>query len=619
MAFVNLGAMPSARAEQCVSFDTLAGGLNLWELDYRLDLNESPEMKNLMWRDGVLNCRDGQVFYSRDEGLGAGHALWDRPFRGRLIAHIGTGLYSFEPARGARPALLCEGLPELRGSFFTYGEALYYKTRGAYIEISGGTGEELCARSVAGYVPITVINAAPEDGSGDLYQPENRLSGGKTVWYNAAEGVTEYHLPARDVESIDKVEVDGVPLGEEAYSADLEAGVVRFSEAPPVTDPPTNNTVRITYTKANPQAMQSIMDCLYAETYGGTGALCVVMAGCTAQPNAFFWNGNNIAMDPGYFPMSQYQLAGDSNDPIRGFGKQQSYLIIFKENAVGRASISTQTIDERLYIDLPYVPINSLIGCDLPWTIRLVENNLVWCNTRKGVHMLRDSSAAYENNVLCLSLKVNGSETVNGLLKDVRLSGAELSCACDDDHRYWLTANGHAWVWDYKLSKYSEPSWFYWTNINALAYATDLGEVYHLDGAGRLSHFEQVYADYDGPIEKVYRFATQHFGGYDRLKNVNSVLLVMRSDTNARVTVRYITDYGTRTDGTVMGGNNWLLHPRNLAFRSLKGRGFAETFRRRPMCRRVRHFTMRLENNLVGQDLSIVSAQIFYTYMGKVR
>ena len=33
---------------------------------------------------------------------------------------------------------------------------------------------------------MTLINADPESAAGDLYQPENRLSAEKTVWFNAA-------------------------------------------------------------------------------------------------------------------------------------------------------------------------------------------------------------------------------------------------------------------------------------------------------------------------------------------------------------------------------------------------------------------------------------------------
>ena len=62
-----------------------------------------------------------------------------------------------------------------------------------------------------------------------------------------------------------------------------------------------------------------------------------------------------------------------------------------------------------------------------------------------------------------------------------------------------------------------------------------------------------------------------------------------------------------------------MLSPRNLSFRSLRGRGFASVFRRKCRCRGVRHFTMRLHNDRVGQDLSVVSAQVFYNDQGRQR
>lgn len=621
--YVSLSALPDAKPEYAITFESLNGGLNLWELDYRLDANESPEMQNLMWRDGALNCRDGQVWLDSSRGRGVGLTLYSQLFHGHGFAHIGDKLYYFDPTlESVAMTELTNGLPETRGTFFQYDGALYYKTRGAYVKVVYSSAEPVgfSASDVEGYVPITVINASPENGSGDLYQPENRLSAGKTVWYNAVENIADYYLPVRGIDSVDAVVVDGETLIEgEDYTVDLLGGVVNFTTAPPVTEPPTNNTVRITYKKVNPEAYNSIMDCPYAETYGGTGALCIVMGGCAAQPNAYFWNGNNVAMDAGYFPMAQYQLAGDTEDAITGFGKQQSYLIIFKTHSIGRSTLGTETIGDRLYIDMPYVAINSRIGCDLPWTIQLIENNLVWCNTEQGVHVLKDSSSALENNIDCLSRKVNGSLRVRGLLADVRAAGGAVTCSCDDDHRYWVVTNTHAWVWDYELSSYQKPAWFYFTNIRGVAFAKEQDELYHIDPEGRLTKFQRVFADYDGPIEKRYRFATQLFNGYDRLKNVNSVIIVMRSDTNALVRLMYISDYEQREDLTPLSSYTWILVPRDLTFRSLAGRGFASVFRRRPACRRIRHFTMRLENNVAGQDLSIVSAQIFFNYQGRQR
>lgn len=601
------------KKEYVHSFPALTGGLNLWELDYRLRGEESPAMENLMWREGALNCRDGQMWVN-DTALGTGFAAYERLFRGFIVAHIGEKLYSFDPEEGTAAELI-GGLSGIAGSFFLYGEKLYYKTRGSYTAVSYTNGA-LSADPVAGYVPVTVVNASPGTGAGDIYQPENRISAGKTVWYNAESGVSIYKLPAENIDSVDSVSVDGAALSAADYTADLTAGTVTFNTAPPVYDPPVNNTVRITYSKADSDAMNSVMDCNSACVYGGTGSLCVVMGGSLAQPNAYFWNGNNIAMDATYFPMAQYQLAGGSHNAVTGFGRQQSYLIVFQERAVGRTCVQTAEIEGRTYIDMPYTAINSEVGCDLPGSVRLVENNLVWATEKGGVYTLSDSSSAYEMEVRCISRKVNGSSARLGLLADLR-SGAAASA--DDGQRYLLCANGHVWAWDYGLSGPSDPSWFLWTDIDAAAFIREGGSLWHINSAGQLSLFVRAFADYSRPIRKLYRFAPQHFGSYERLKNINTVLISCRSDTNTVTELRYITDGENRSDESPLRTMNWLLWPRNLEYRSLRGRGFAEVFRRRPLCRRVRHFTMELENNELGQDLSVVSAQIFYTFQGRQR
>ena len=624
--------MPSPNRERSMNYGNLAGGLNIFELDYRLRTNESPDMKNLVWKDGCLNSRNGQVWVDSTDRT-TGYAAYDSWFHGAIFFHAGTSIYWIDPEaeNPVATAIYTNVAMTKRGTFFLYDTKLYYKAPGVYVQITH-SGTTFTAANVVGYVPTTYINCSPSNGAGTAYQPENRISSEKTLEYNAESGVTAYHLPVLAT-SVTKVVVDGVEKSSPAdYTYDSTTGVVTFTTAPPVTVPPTNNTVKITYSLANADAMNNIMDCPYAAVYGGTGSLCIVVGGCTAQPNAYFWNGNNIAMDPTYFPMTQYQLAGDSSDPITGFGKQQSYLVILKKRTVGRTMISTQYVSTgdaalgvsndsgRLTIDLPYIQINDKIGCDLPWSIQLIENNLVWCNTEQGVHYLKDSSSAYENNIVCLSHKVNGSKTRHGLLYDMRHADPDKVSSCDDTRKYWVVADGHAWVWDYSLSEYKDPSWFLFTNINAMAFIVKEEDVWHVDGKGRITHFERTFADYNSQsIEKVYQFATQYFGTYDNLKNVNSIIITMRSDTNGTSTLQYITDYERRYDLTPLKVRHWLLTPRNLKYRSLAGRGFAEVFRRRPMCRRVRHYTMRLENNTIGEDLSIVSAEVFFNLQGKDR
>ena len=689
---------PDPPKEKTIVFKNLAGGLNLLELDYRMDANESPNMKNLWWRDGLLGCRDGQDFVF-DQTLGTGHCCYERLFWEHAVLHIGDGLYAGIPGPEMTLQKLCGGLPELRGTFLRYQDALLYKTKGVFKTITWN-GAALEAADVVPYVPVTVINCGA-DGSGDLYQPENRLSPQKTVWYNTAReirsvgftangsakafsyatedeepvasveqvyvgttlmdpteytlsednrtvtfdtapgsgeivsviftvGVRVYHLPVTEVDSIDSVLLDGEPA--EGWTADPAAGTITFELAPPAQTPAVNNTLQVTYTKENPDACKSIMDCRYGCSYGGTGGAVLVLAGSENQPNACFWNGGHIAMDPGYFPASYYNLVGDNLEAVTGFGQQAGYLVVFKEHAVGRCLLGSETIGDRAYLTLHYTPVNSVLGCDLPWTIQTVENNLVWCSTYAGVCRLEDTTAALENQVRCISRKVNGCQGRSGLLELVRQ--AEIVCSLNDGERYWVAADGQVFLWDYTLSAPSDPSWFYFTDIPAVDFfrgdSLDRGfddtlpysgarRVFHLDRQGRITRFVRTFRDYDAPIEKVYQFATQVFDSYERLKHVTRLRIATRSDTDAEIRICYCTDHGDRWDKTPIVSRSWHLTPRDLGRRALAVRRFAQVALRKPGCRHVHHFALRLENAVAGCDMSVVSAEVTARLLGRTR
>lgn len=595
----------------------LAGGLNLQELDYRLDPDESPEMRNLWWQDDVLQCRDGQIYLSDDTSLGTGFTCSKLPYFDETFFHIGTGLYHGHREQGAMSLhKLIDGIPENRGTFFRYQDALVYKNKGGFYQINYD-GSTFTAKSVLddAYTPVVVINASPVNGSGSMYQPENRISNRKTVWYNA-DGSTEYKLPVSDISAVTKVVVDGEELTD-GYSVDLTAGKVTFTSAPPTTEPATNNTVQITYDKPNADAENAIMDCEYAIVAGGNTNLCVILGGCDAQPNAVFWNSNdNLAMNLGYWPMSYYNLVGDTEDAVTGFGKQYSTLVVLKEHSIGKLTFSVEDLDGRNSISFVYEDVNSHVGCDLPWTIQLVENNLVFANSYRGIHVLRSSSSAFENNVDCISEKVNGNGA--GMLHDLR--AASVVTSFDDDTRYWVCADGVCYAWDYTISGMADPSWFYFTNIPAVCFFhDDSHKMYHLDGQGRVSAFERVFSDYGMAIDKLYRFPTQLLGGYDRLKDILYILLSIRSDTDSDIDIKYESDYETRYDMTPVRTYSYRLSPRNLARRCLSTERYAFVAKRKPGCRHIRHFAMTLSNNNTGEDLAIVSMQIFYRFQGRER
>lgn len=698
--YVSLTHLPTPKREYVTTFQNLYGGLNTFELDYMLKKNESPDLVNMQWADGSLGCRPGQAWVD-DKKRGRGHAISPSVYYGSAFAHIGTKLYRWEVG-GADGFVEAADLASMkhgggadeRGTFFRYQEHLLYKAPGLFIRITYSDGSftvtDVCEDA---YTPITVINADWRNGAGDLYQPENRLSGAKTVWYNAGldkgeitfsgdgqkvnfdlgsiEGfhavtdvsvngastagwyvtgaslvlykapeagsnnvrvsytaeVKAYTLPVYPVDSIESVTVDGVTLDASAYSVDLVRGIVTLAESATVTTPFTGNTVRITYKKANDDAFNSVMDCPYAIVYGGNQNICIVAAGCKAQPNAFFWNGNNIAMDESYWPMEQYNLGGDTEDPITGFGKQQGYLVIFKDHSIGKGEMTFTTLDlnaenARKVIEIDYTSINAKVGCDLPWTIQLVENNLVFCNTEQGIHFIRDSSAAYENNIIGISRKVNGTPARVGILAKLReLDSAVDVVGFDDDERYWLVIGSDVYVWDYIVSTQDDPSFFYYTNIRGRGFLR--GEdrtIYHLDPDGRLTRLAPgLCMDYGKAIYKRYVFPAQFFDSYDRLKDVTRCIFSVRPTGSTKLRITYRTDHEERTDLTDVNVMTWALAPRNLALRNLASTRFAEVAIRRPGCRHVRHFQMMLENDEPGRDMGVTFAQLFYKYQGRDR
>lgn len=396
---------------------------------------------------------------------------------------------------------------------------------------------------------------------------------------------------------------------------------VRIDPAPKP-DSKASSTVEIIYSCDNPDAYSAVMDCKYAFSGGGKDSLCILLGGCPSQPNAVFWNSNDsVSMNPAYFPMSYYNLVGDTEDAVTGFGRQYSDLIVFKERSIHKLEYDTQTLDGRELISFTAKPVNAKTGCDLPWTIQLIENNLVFCNTYTGAHILLSSSAAYENNVASLSLKVNeGRHELPGLLPFVRNGVDDAGSyvySFDDDHRYWLVYGGTAFLWDYEVSSYTEPSWFCFTQLGGSVFFRDAAHNTYIVGdipkmpvstVGGLTRFKSgLYSDYGRPIYKHYQFAVQTLGSFTRQKDVVQVVFALPGDVPASVNLGYLTDLGARDDTTPLD----VIPPTQITGINPLGPVIAV---RRPDCRHVRSFSMTLKDNTADKGLAIVSAQVFYKY-----
>ena len=136
-----------------------------------------------------------------------------------------------------------------------------------------------------------------------------------------------------------------------------------------------------------------------------------------------------------------------------------------------------------------------------------------------------------------------------------------------------------------------------------------------------------------------------NFGSYDNRKNVNSVIVTLGAYEEENTELWYLTDYETRKDLTnlevveeeysrsqsvPLARKETAAYAPGTPSELNDGEGQAvgtrpqstrvpAVFRRRPMCRRVLHFTMKLINSNLNEDFELVGAQVFYNLQGRLR
>lgn len=744
--FISLSRLPAPPKEYQKVFQDFSGGVSTKRLPTEIRDNQCCVLENMLWENGMLQSRRGtELLPVDDSDVYENHdtiarAMYDRPWHGRYIfaTEYATGGLAAYDAVNKRFEFLhsavFDGDPVAwaeKGSFFQFGEKLYYKNKKTYVEFSyDEQKDEITCADVQAYVPIVQINTSAS-GAGDLYQPENRLSDTKEIWFNADPGYrvvemecngesTTYDLSYVRLKSntADEalLEVSELYVGAALmvqgsdYTVDLDTGRITFTTAPAVglkitarikvtahryylPDPYKNvtfkkvvvngeewsaasgsgmpstkektygigsvgasgvrahlffgdnlgayndaagnaNMIHVVFSTDNSAVRRPIEGCHVAGTYGASGVEqnCIVMAGYDGQPNAIFWSGNDQnGPNPGYFPVDQYNLTGEYSDKVTAFGRQQDKLVIFQQNRISAATYAFTEIDGRLNVSLNIKTINDKIGCDLPATVQLVDNNLVWCSTKHGALYLKDSTYAYETLVVGISGNVNDSNTnavnieqntMQGLLKDLRSAPENTICSADDGSRYWVFAGDKAYVWDYSIQGYTgnteKLSWFYVTGIESVAWATsEEGELiglrerlrYNDDGYSCwLMHFGDGFSDVDAPFKRVVCPQIQIFGTYEYLKHVKKVVFCMSSENESRVGVEYLTDYGAHADATPLD---------NLIEHETAHRPNAVRIRRLPGLQ-TRQFGVVLSGR-DDTDITLISMQMVYSYLGGFR
>lgn len=593
---------------------SLNGGINLQYNEGTLDITQSPLMENLNADDrGTLAKRFGQTFvFSNDIGTGAINGIYNN-FKGFTIIAHGTKLYKQEGSNN--PTEIYSGLANSKAFLFVFNGLLYLINGTDYIKYDGTTVSD-----VIPYIPTITLGRKPDGLESTLNEPLNLLGSGFTDSFTPDGTSTEYKLSFDNLDATPvKAIVNNVEILEgSGLTVNRVTGKVVFSVAP--ADTKTPNSVKITAHKTNAAGVQQILKCKKGIEFSSS----MWLYGNEEYKNRIWKTGLTDKMEANYFPATGYRsfsAIGYGDEAITGACTQYDKLIIFKEKSIHFTYAETQSDGS---VGFPIKLLNSQVGCDVPGSIQLVNNNPTFCNTSSGVFIIVSTQIEGEKNVINVSQNINGISERPGLLQE-DLTSLKNATSIDFGQKYYLCVGEKCYVWDYDISfsinKSDKLTWFLYTNIKASEFFTLNNDIcYTHKERGNIVKFINALNDFGQPIKSVWRSKLIDFSRPDYLKNVKALWITTR--TNSVMTIKYYNEKNELVDSAQLetkdvASFSWDTFNWNKF--TWKVYRFPPTIKRKIKMKKIVYFQLELSNNVINENLSIISLTLEYELTKKVK
>lgn len=377
---------------------------------------------------------------------------------------------------------------------------------------------------------------------------------------------------------------------------------------------------------------------------GINGGTRLFLSGSEKNKNLLAWSDLD---NPTYFSENNYAYVGAATQRITALEKQSDMLVIFKENElfytvyVEGESYSAKDVRDGKVIDVttlsatfPMIQIHSELGCNIPSSIKLCGDRLVWACKDRHVYMLKSANQYSNCNISPISKMI---DRALAKVTDDELNNAK---ACMYKGHYLLSFGTKTFVLNYdyyyfrNLPSYSDSNraqkklmWYLWElpefddKVYSWDYISTTDECYILvchdnDSTGSVVavHMFDDTVNYDSvqslenkayPIKSVLQTKLFDFGIPERFKKIEQVYMGFGEKTE-KARIEYVTDRG-RVDGGIVeiGGESDEYSPE-----------YIKTKRFLPAVNRALKFGIRLESE--GR-IALDEILIKYKFMGVTR
>lgn len=613
------------------------GGINLKDLEFEQEVNQSPYLLNVMYRNGAFGKRYGQEIYSTytDEIYSIIHYSDD------VFVHSGSKIYKGQTE-------VASGMPLTKGLFIVYAQKLYYLISSGFYEFDGTS-----FNTINSYVPEFMINCKPDGSTGaDQIDSLNILGTKFKIVFNGEANVTVYK--AGSYTKIDNQELADWSIRPKIWVEDVETSAftvdsanktITFNTAPP--EGSMNVVMEFTMvTGLLDTEKNQILNSKFYDTFGGANNSRLFVAG---SGNSKYYYSQ--AYDISYFPENNFATLGNTEEDITGFGRQYNVLIVFKPREIYSIysyteTSSTTVMEENIGMEsFRSQLVNASIGCDAPYSIQIINNLLTWFNSREGICTLVSTNIQDERNVRIISRNIERTNNfgVKGIL-DFNEDPANVQSA-DYNNKYFIVfpTEGMCFMWDYEIAPYRystsggetnprELDWFLFDHFyvkrflkvgKQLIYASS-----HSSFKTSLIKLNASFLDldFDGDgegdaIHSYYMTPFFQFGAVDMLKNVKNIYVQCRGDTASVIDMYYYTEESItpeeEPEAIRIGGKLWAhFQWHNFQWLTVN---WANTFRRKCNLKKIQMASFFFTNNDANRDMSITHIGLQYQLVKYIR
>jgi len=358
--------------------------------------------------------------------------LFHNPTINKLIVSTDSKLYSFTD--GVAPTLLYDGVALADMKSFFMNNKQYFFDGTNFLQFDGTT---ITTVEDNAYIPTLTMGRSPT-GGGDAFEAFNLLQPKFRDSFSATTA-TAYTLSLSGLDAtLVTVLYNGVAKVETTdFTVNRTTGVVTFLSALVAG---TNNLV-VTASKTVSGYANRIKNCKFFVVFGGSNDTRVFMSGNPSYKN---WDFRSGLLDPSYFPDMGFTKVGSDVTAIKGYSKQYSSCVIFKED-----SNEDSTLYMRSYIlnsdgtvTFSVVQGNAGVGVKASNSIQIIEDSPLFLSN-KGVYKYTGGSVKDE-----MSMKRMSDYLEPNILNE---PNPQLATSFDYDGKYGVCyPSGNVYVFDYK-------------------------------------------------------------------------------------------------------------------------------------------------------------------------